>query len=836
VTGGFDRVRAFQLFEQALGMHESLRARFIDENCGGTDAALRAEVESLLEAVGKDQPQTSVLLAHPSRALENLIGECYGRFRLVEFLGEGGMGVVYRAERIDGISQVVAIKLIANELGERGRERFLRETQLLARLEHPAIARLIDAGVEAGRAWIALEFVPGRPIDDYCDENHLPLRARVQLLVNLARAVAAAHGLLVVHRDIKPANVLVTADGSPKLIDFGIAAVLQDHGAVHSQTADIGRLFTPHYASPEQVSGEPVSVATDVFGLGALGYRLLTRQALYPEARGAIGYLLAITQQDVTPPSRCAAGQADPRVARELRGDLDAILCKALERDPSRRYASAADMQADLQRYLDDEPVLARPPSLAVKTGKFVRRNSIAVAISSLLAVVVLAAGIAYGLQVRRANAARDMAARRGEFLARVLNSADPRRGGHREITVAQLLDGSVPQLEAMVDGEPLVAASMFGLLAQTNMGLGRYAEGVAASDRAVDISRAHGAQPEDLAGALITQGELRIRADRNQDAQASFREALRLVEGRRGADRPLADALEGLAKASDNLGQSHEAEALYLREIAVYGSSREDFGGRPAFPYSGLGTIRFNQGRYAEAAKYVTEALSIARRHFPKDSPDLLDSEYDYAMILEQSHRAAEAEPVFRSLLDSYRRILGPEHAETFGAQQGLAHDLMSQGRYQEAADVALPAAQGLSRTAGENDAWTLTAWGVYGISACLSGHGEEGLTAMRRVAAARARVGGSGSWGVASTQVQIGTCLVALHRYAEAEPLLLRSAPILEKDRGARFDRTQAAYKALGELYANTGKPEQAAEWQSKLAPTSRLSDTGGAKAALP
>ena len=204
--------------------------------------------------------------------------------------------------------------------------------------------------------------------------------------------------------------------------------------------------------------------------------------------------------------------------------------------------------------------------------------------------------------------------------------------------------------------------------------------------------------------------------------------------------------------------------------------------------------------------------------------------------MILEQSHRAAEAEPVFRSLLDSYRRILGPEHAETFGAQQGLAHDLMSQGRYQEAADVALPAAQGLSRTAGENDSWTLTAWGVYGISACLSGHGEEGLTAMRRVAAARARVGGSDSWGVASTQVQIGTCLVALHRYGEAEPLLLHSAPILEKDRGARFDRTQAAYKALGELYANTGKPAQAAEWQSKLAPTSRLSDTGGAKAAFP
>jgi serine/threonine-protein kinase len=824
MNGGFDRAKAFQLFQQSFGMDETSRARFLDDNCGGADGALRAEVEALLEAASENLLQTSALLPPPSQPVENLIGESCGRFRLVEFLGEGGMGVVYKAERTDGINQVVAIKLIANELGERGRERFLRETQLLARLEHPAIARLIDAGVETGRAWIALEFVPGQPIDAYCRDKQLSLRARVQLLVNLARAVAAAHGLLVVHRDIKPANVLVTPDGSPKLIDFGIATALQDHGAAHSQTADIGRLFTPHYAAPEQVSGEPVTVATDIFGLGALGYTLLTGQTMYPEARGALGYLLAITQQDVTPPSRCALARADPRIAKGLRGDLDAILCKALERDPSRRYASAADMQTDLQRYLDDKPVSARPPSLAVKTAKFVRRNSTAVAIASLLAAVVLASGVAYGLQVRRIGEAREMAARRGEFLARVLNSADPRRGGHRDITVAQLLDGSVPQLEAMVETEPLVAASMFGLLAQTNLGLGRYAEGVAASDRAVDILRARGAKPEDLAAALITQGELRIHADRTKEAQASFREALTLLEGRHGVDGILADALEGLAKATDNLGQSNEAEALFLREIAVYRNSPEDFGGKQAFPYSGLGNIRFNQGRYAEAAKYNAEALSIARRYYPKDSPDLLDTEYDYAMILEQAHRAAEAEPVFRSLLDSYRRILGPEHAETFGAQQGLAHDLMSQGRYQEAADMAKPAAEGLVRTAGPDDGWTLTAWGVYGISACLSGHGEDGLAAMRSVAAARARVRGADSWNVASTQVQIGTCLVALRRYAEAEPLLLRSAAILEKDRGVSFDRTQAAYKALGELYANSGRPEQAAEWQSKLAPISR------------
>lgn len=382
MSEGFDRGKAFQLFEQALGLEHSARGGFLRERCGD-DVLLHAEVEALLTAATADHAQTNVLLSPTARPIENLVGDQFGHFRLVECIGEGGMGVVYRAERTDGIQQTVAIKLIGNELARSGQERFKRETQLLARLEHPAIARLIDAGVEKGRAWIALEFIAGKPIDGYCEEQMLPLRARVRLLAELAGAVAAAHRMLVVHRDIKPANVLVNADGVPKLIDFGIAAALEDPTASHAQTADIGRLFTPHYAAPEQASGEPVTVATDVFGLGALGYRLLTGQTLYPEARGAVGYLLAITQREVDPPSRAALNAADPRTANQLRGDLDAILHKALERDASRRYSSAAEMQTDLQRYLDDVPVMARSPSIGVKVGKFARRNAIAVSLDA---------------------------------------------------------------------------------------------------------------------------------------------------------------------------------------------------------------------------------------------------------------------------------------------------------------------------------------------------------------------------------------------------------------------------------------------------------------------
>lgn len=815
-----DRGKVFQLFERALAIEEPERSHFVAHQSAG-DANLGAEVNALLEAAASDDGLTSGLLGRPPRAAENLIGEHYGRFRLVEFIGEGGMGVVYRAERTDGIQQTVAIKLIAQELGQRGQERFYRETQLLARLEHSAIARLIDAGVESGRAWIALEFVPGRPIDEYCELHGLPVRERVQLLVELARAVAAAHRMLVVHRDIKPANVLVTPDGSPKLIDFGIATALEHAGGAHAQTVDIGRLFTPHYAAPEQVAGEPVTVATDVFGLGALGYRLLTGRTLYPDARGTVGYLLAITQQEVAAASRCAAGHADPRFVRALRGDLDAILGKALQRDPAQRYASAADMQADLQRYLANEPVKARPPSIALQLGKFVRRHAAAVSISAVLTLVIMAAGIRSELQTRRAAEARDTAARRGELLAQLLNSADPRRGGNRDITVAQLLDDAMPQIDASMTKEPLVAASMFSLLAQTNLGLDRYAAGIAANTRAIDLLRHRGGSARELAEALALQGELLIHASRDADAEPILREALSLVENDAGADKALADSLEALAKAEDNLGREAQAESLYLREIAVLRNSREDFGGRAGFPYSGLGVIRFNHGRYAESAQYIGQALAIERRFFAKDSPDLLDTEYNYAVSLEHL-RPADAEPEFRTLLDAYRRILGPDHSETWAAQQGLAHDLMSQGRYQEAADEALAAAHGLARTLGESDGWTETAWGIYGLSSCLAGHAEDGLTALRRVAESRARSSAADNWRLDSTEVHIGTCLVAHRRFAEAEPILLRAARALEASRGVRFDRTQAAYRALRDLYAGSDRPAQAAEWGAKLIST--------------
>src|SRR5580698_363225 len=327
------RAEVYRIFSAAMDADEADRERLIREQCRG-DAGLAAEVIALVGGAAQDTGAIGLPWDAETATAPDLSGEEYGRFRLQALIGKGGMGVVYRAVRTDGVPQSVAVKLLRGFIHDATSGRFVREAKILARLDHPAIARLIDVGVRNGEGWIALELVRGRPLDEYCDQHDLDTRERVRLLATIADAVATAHRSLVVHRDLKPTNVLVGEDGRPKLIDFGIAFALAGADSGREPTTEIRRHFTVNYAAPEQARGEPVTVATDVFGLGALAYGLLCGRAIFAQASSPLNYLLAVTQQDVTLPSRtaAAAGLGKRRVA-ELRGDLDAVLMKALDRD-----------------------------------------------------------------------------------------------------------------------------------------------------------------------------------------------------------------------------------------------------------------------------------------------------------------------------------------------------------------------------------------------------------------------------------------------------------------------------------------------------------------------
>ncbi|HEY2808397.1 MAG TPA: serine/threonine-protein kinase, partial [Steroidobacteraceae bacterium] len=704
------RGRAYRIFSAALDLPPGARAAYVQGECGA-DAALATHVRRLLEISSSDIAVTGALMKGADTPQPDRSGHEYGHFRLLKCLGTGGMGAVYSAERCDGVPQAVAVKLLRGSISAEGRARFLGEARFLARLEHPAIARLVDVGIGAGEgeAWIAMELVRGVPITEYCAAHRLDLRARVRLLEVVIAAVAEAHRQLVVHRDIKPSNVLVSAEGQPKLIDFGIAAAVSEVGA--GDATDRSRLFTPHYAAPEQVRGEPVTVATDVFGLGALAYRLLAGVEPYHEARSAVAYMLAVNSGEAAAASEAALANGSPPLARSLRGDLDAILARALARDPARRYATARELEGDFARYLARLPVRARPPTLRYRLGRFVRRRALAVTVASLFVVALAVGGVMYARQQHQVAQAREAAARRGEFLEKLLTSADPREG-RRDITVAELLDSAVAGLDQSLGGEPLIEASMLGLIAETNSSLGRYPQGLAASQRQLALLEAHAAGALELARALTSRGELLRAWGHYQEAVPVLRRALALLAPLSGVAVERAAALTELGMALANSGGEKESEALFREAIALdrrRGSERRAALGNTL---DNLAVLLGNEGRYAESRDAAREALEILRATLPPTHPDLMSMEQTYAMTLLNMKDPQDAEPIQREIIKASTAVRGPDHPDTLVAQVQLGETLTDLKRYPEAQAVLRPAALALERVQGPDNRYTAGAW----------------------------------------------------------------------------------------------------------------------------
>jgi tetratricopeptide (TPR) repeat protein len=819
VTQGADRGRAYRIFSAALDQPAADREHFVREQTPDNED-LQRDVMALLAAATPDSGATEALLRGVVPPDRNLLGKVYGQFRLVDRIGAGGAGVVYRAERTDGVPQAVAVKLLRSAISADSSARFVGEAQLLARLEHAAIARLIDVGVTNGDGWMALELVRGRAIDAYCDAKALGVRDRVRLLVTVADAVATAHRSLVVHRDIKPSNVLVTEDGHPKLIDFGIASVLSDAAVAPDATPGAAGAFTPRYAAPEQVRGEPVTVATDVFGLGALAHRLLTGAPPYAHAASPLAYLSAVTTGDVTLPSEVAvAGLIDARIARTLKGDLDAILIKALQRDPQRRYASVQDLREDLQRYLDGRPVSARRATGAYRIGKFVRRHALAVGLGAVILVGVAGGGLLYVLQEHRLTLASRAAARRGEFLERVLRSANP-HDGRRDITVAEVLDSAAATLDQSLGKEPLVEASMLGVLVDTNTALGRFDASLAASDRQLALLERHRGGDLAVARALIARGELLRAYGRYADGIPVLRRAVALLDPLPGVEADKAAALDELAMTLTNRAGEKEAEALFRRSIDIWDRvSGEDRVGIVA-AMQNLAVLLANEGRNEESAALAEKAIAVQDQYLPSDHPDRIHLEQTRAMALLNLRRPAQAEPLLRDVLARSARVFGPAHPDTVVAQVQLGEVLIDLNRYAAAQEVLRPGAETLDRIQGPESRYATGAWSDYAIAACSDGkHAADGLEIARRIAAVRARTLAAGDWHLPASQANIGLCLEQLQRHAEAEPLLVKAAADLEASRGAGFSTTQLALKTLRDLYVRTGRRPDGDRIASKI-----------------
>jgi len=710
--------RVEQIFQGAIERSGPARGAFLDEACAG-DRGLRTEVEALLREhdsdpgflerplvdvarSGGEGPSTPGGFPPLTPTSDATIGtERVGPYRIVKEIGAGGMGVVYLAmHEGPGFERPVALKVIRRGLDtDLMLRRFQLERRLLAALQHPNVSRLIDAGaLPDGRPYFVMDFVEGTPLDAYCERHALPLPARLRLFMAVCDAVQHAHANLIVHRDIKPANVLVSDAGIPVLMDFGIGKLLDP--SISSGDADVptatmtsGRAFTPAYASPEQIRGEAVSTATDVYGLGALLFQLLTgRRAFDQDAGPALER--AVLETDPPRPST-VSGQA-------LDSDLDAIVLKAMRKEPERRYTSVSALADDVQRYLDGQPVRAHAGSFSYRAGKFMRRNRAALLAAAVVFLSLLGATTYSTLQARAVTRERDKALEVQGFLLEMFGAGGRNRGD--SVSLRELLDGQAALVPLAYAGRPELHAQMLTVIAEGYDRLGLFAQAEPLAREALEIRRRTlRADHPDVAFSTSLLGWILHERGKSKDGEALLREALALWPGARPRN-PAAHArtLNDLGVVREAAGAYDEAGTLYRDALALRRREFGDANRAVATTASNLAVVLYRQKDLPGAIAMAESALAVMRRASGPDHQRSTLIQGNLAAMRVASGDLPGAETEYRDVLARQTRVLGRQHPVTSGTIFALASVLGQQKRLAEADTLLVEALGDFERTYG--------------------------------------------------------------------------------------------------------------------------------------
>jgi eukaryotic-like serine/threonine-protein kinase len=715
-----DWSRIEAILDDVLERDPADRAEAIARACGD-DLELRARVEALVAAdtdaggfLETPAAEYAAAVVHAASQVSAAgagddSGDRVGPYRIIREIGHGGMGRVFLASRADGqFDQLVALKLVrSGPYGGEILDRFLRERQILARLQHPNIARLLDGGVTGdGRPYFAMEYVDGEPITTYCHARGLDLDRRLDLFTAVVDAVQYAHQNLVVHRDLKPSNTLVTANGEVKLLDFGIAKVLhQDDDAAGEAT--LTRLgtgpMTPEYAAPEQVRGEPVTTATDVYALGALAYELVTGRGPHALTRlTAAEVERVITQRDVDRPSHAvvrgstADGAADNpaarthrlKLGRQLKGDLDTIILKALQKDPARRYASAGAFVDDIRRYRRGLPIAARRDSFGYRAGKFVRRNALGVAAGGLVAASLVAGLIGTAWQARVASREAAKAREVSRFLTSLFEVADPARASADDITARELVGRGAARIETELADQPEIQSEMMLLLGRISRELSQYDRAQTLLDRALAVRTATaGRTSGEVAEVTSELARLAQNRGRPDDAERLHREALEMRRAAHGPDHASVGAsLRDLAGVMSSRGKYVDAEQLLRQALLLherlYGPEHEEI----ASDLEELQSTQRGHGDPAAAVVTARRCLDMRLKLLGTDHLDTATAMNNLAILLYEKWELAEAERLYRQVLAFDLKRLGEVHSNTATVTNNLAFVLRDQGQYDEA------------------------------------------------------------------------------------------------------------------------------------------------------
>lgn len=770
-------------------------------------------------------------------------GRRIGPWRIVRLLGSGGMGVVYLAERVDdSFRQQVAIKLVRNRLVDpETEERLVGERRILASLNHPNIARLLDGGATAeGTPYLVMEYIDGVPIDHYCDSRRLTVDERLDLFRTICAAVHYAHQNLVVHRDIKPTNILVTHDGTPKLLDFGIAKLLDGGGAATEGLTREGILMmTPENAAPEQVAEETITTATDTYALGILLYRLLSGHPPYrlsgnhkdvaeticygqPELPSAV--VRATWREpetrgrefgNLTPEivSRYR-GTTPDKLRRRLKGDLDNIVMAALRKEPERRYRSVSEFSEDLRLHQASLPVTARPDTWSYRCGKFLRRHMAGTAMSAVLLGLLVAFGIAMSVQNRRITEERDTAMEVSRFLERIFTAPDPGNARGLDITAKEILARGADRISAELAERPAIQATLMQTIGRVYLNLGQYEPAIDMLEQALAIQLATAGPGHAQAAAVRNDlGLALIRVAEYRRARELLESALAQNRRDQGERSPaVAENLDNLSELEQATGDLERARSLAVESVEIFESYGDRFPREIAEAKSGLARILRARNELAAAEELYREAIAITREHFGEDHPHIAWFLQNLAVVLRERGELEAAEAMFEESIAATRRLLGNEHSLVAGSLVVLGALERDRGDF-EAAEAAFTEALAIHTKARGPD-HPFVAYDMTSMAMLKSelGELEEAERLLREAIAIYERSVGPDHQYVASTLTELGLVLTERGAPGEALPLLERALVIRGSDYGPADPLMAATTATYGHALARLGRFEEA------------------------